>query len=188
MSNLGCKLIRVTLTLQDPEDKEIRLQGRITERIATLLRISQEAYEQGALLSEEDAARILRCSLRTIKSDVKAIEEKRIFIPLRGKIKGIGRGHTHKGRIVELYLKGYSYRLMKQNTFHSYYAIKRYIETFARVVNCISNNLDERETAMLCNISDKLVKEYVTLYHKYSEDTVARQRISNITFKKNKEV
>jgi len=66
-----CKLVPVTLTVDNGEDDaEIRIKSIPKCRQAVICRITEEAYDQGALLTEQDIARILRCSVRTVKGIV----------------------------------------------------------------------------------------------------------------------
>ena len=98
-----CKITTVTVTLDaGEEDLEVLGAGGATAlRRVILSRVTTEAAEQGGYLTEADAARLLRCDVRTIKRDVQYYKELGIFLPLRGHMINTGRGQTHKVKIVE---------------------------------------------------------------------------------------
>lgn len=164
-----CKLVSVTLTVDNGEDdEEIRIKSIPAWRQAVICRITEEAYDQEALLSEQDIARILRCSVRTVKRDIKHLKSQDIFIPIRGDVIGTGRGQSHKVKIAEWYLKGATYTEIHNRTFHSFQAIKRYIETLGRVVICIKNNFSLNAISRVVGITERLAKEYLDLYNTYN--------------------
>ena len=102
----------VELTLDNGiEDLDVqRSQGTKTLRQLKILRLTEEAYVQGGLLTQEDIGRLLQVSSRTIRDDVKELQKDGNLVRTRGNEQDIGRGISHKSRIVELYLKGYTYR------------------------------------------------------------------------------
>ena len=107
-SVLDSKHVEVILTLDAPEDMDVYEKfGLSAYRQHILLRITQEAREQNDLLTIKDLVKLLKSSYSTIKRDLKYFREKEIYVPLRGIIKDIGPS-SHKSKIVELYLKGYT--------------------------------------------------------------------------------
>lgn len=96
-------------------------------RRVRLLRLVDEALDQGGEPTQEDLGKALGVTDRTIRSDIAALEAEGYRVATRGKLRGVGRGQTHKVIIVELYLKRYTYTEIRQRTRHSVYAIKRYI-------------------------------------------------------------
>src|SRR6516165_465933 len=76
-----CQKVTVRLTLDaGQEDFQLRLAHGVEGlRRARILRITEEAREQGGLLSYEDLAfRLFNCGLRTIVRDVKALHRREI--------------------------------------------------------------------------------------------------------------
>ncbi len=62
--------------LDSIEDLEIQKKGGLRAmRQARILRLASEAYEQGALLTQEDLSRLLSSSLNTIKRDLAALRK-----------------------------------------------------------------------------------------------------------------
>jgi Fic family protein len=64
--------VRVELTLDHgSDDREVlRTQGPQARRQHKILRLSEEAEEQGGILTQEDLGRLLQVSSRTIRSDI----------------------------------------------------------------------------------------------------------------------
>jgi predicted HTH transcriptional regulator len=89
------------------EDLDVlRVQGFKALRQLRIMQISQEAFDQGGLLTQEDLGRILQVSARTIRDDIRELVKDENIIHSRGYDHDIGRSVSHKSRIIELYLKG----------------------------------------------------------------------------------
>lgn len=80
----SCK--KVLLTLVGQSDEEVlREEGLRGLRLRRLLRLTNEAKEQGCLLSYEDLAALLLTSVSTLKRDVAYLERMGRIIPIRGR-------------------------------------------------------------------------------------------------------
>ena len=128
-----CKKVSVKLTLHNPEEdlpvyKKSGLRGLRHHKI---VRITNEAIDQGGVLSYEDIAVILTTSVVTIKRDMSQMRRKGIILPSRGWRHEMGRGQSHKAQILELYFSGYQFSEIERRTRHSETAIKRYLQDFA---------------------------------------------------------
>jgi hypothetical protein len=153
------------------EDLQVRQeQGPAGVRRVRLQRLAEEAVEQGGVATQEDLARALNVSTRTVKRDSKALEARGVLLPTRGRMKGIGRGQTHKAQIVGRWLRGETYDQIQLHTRHSLVSIKRYVQSFVRVVDLHQQDLPESQIAFVLQVSNYLVGEYLALYHQY--DTV----------------
>lgn len=151
------------------EDLEILEEhGRARLRQMRILRLVDEALEQGGEATQEDLGKALGVTARTIRADITALEKDDNQVATRGKLRGVGRGQTHKVLIVELYLKHYTYTEIKRRSRHSTNSIKRYIQTFGRVVMLTQKGMNISEIAFSVDISEKLTKEYLALYQKYN--------------------
>jgi hypothetical protein len=95
-------------------------------------------------------------------------------------VKEIGRGQSHKAKIVELYLRRMTYSETVQRARHSPGAVKRYVETFGRVVVLWDKGVREAgEIGFIVGISERLAREYLRLRERY--DTAEhRDRIEEI--------
>ena len=158
--------IEVTLTVDaGTEDAEVLAQqGRTALRGGRILRLVDEALEQGGVLTEEDLARVLQVTRRTIERDVRWLQAAGHHVQTRGQVKGSGRGQTHKVKIIECWLERQSYDRIALWAHHSLQAIKRYISTFLRVVTLHRQGHSPSEIAFLVNASQRLVKDYLALY------------------------
>jgi len=183
-SILDAKHNEIILTLDDPEDMEVYgTHGLSAYRQHVILRIAQEAREQNALLTIKDLVKILKSSYSTIKRDMKSLRDRGFYVPLRGIVRDIGPS-SHKTKIVELYVKGYTPSEIKRSTNHSLKSIERYNRDFSRVAILTERGESIDNIRLIVGISERLVKEYHELYRKY-KDGEHKQRIeelvSNIT-------
>lgn len=172
--------VRVRLTIDTgKEDTEVLKEfGRRELRRIQIQRITQEAIEQGGVLSQEDLSKHLRCGLRTIKRDIQEIKSQGIEVITRGVLHNIGRGQTHKQRIVELYLKGETFSGIKLKTHHSTGAIKRYIESFLRILMSTQHGIkDILEISRVTGLSESLVKQYKDLLDESWNDKSRSQKL-----------
>ena len=127
-------LIEVELTLDSGVDdlnvlKESGLKGL---RQLKILRLTEEAWNQEGSLTQEDLARILQVTSRTIRSDIRELQRDGSFIHTRGTDHDIGRSISHKSRIIELYLQGYTYEEIIRRSRHSAFSVRRYVCSFGR--------------------------------------------------------
>lgn len=154
---------RVILTIDNgTEDRQIlREKGRVSLRRIRIQRMTDEAIEQNGIMSQEDLARVLRCDIRTIQRDIQAIRKRGIEVITRGVLHNIGRGQTHKVKIVGMYLEGSTYSEIKLRTSHSVGAIKRYLESFVKVLAAIHYGIDEiKKISTVTGISENLARQY----------------------------
>lgn len=163
--------VEVTLTVDaGAEDAEVLAQqGRIALRRGRILRLVDEALEQGGVLTEEDLARTLQVTRRTIERDVRELQAAGCHVQTRGQVKGAGRGQTHKVRILELWLDRQGYDKIALWAHHSVQAIKRYVSTFLRVVALHRQERPASEIAFLVNVSERLVTDYLAVYAQVKE-------------------
>jgi heme exporter protein D len=154
---------KVVLTIDSgKEDREILKEyGRIELRQIRIQRIAQEAIEQDGILSQEDISKYLSCDVRTLRRDLRQIKGRGIEVITRGVLHNIGRGQTHKKKIVGLYLDGYFFTDIKLKTSHSVGAIKRYVQDFTKVMMSISRGIREgEEIRSVTGLSINLINQY----------------------------
>jgi len=161
------------------EDEAVRkAHGRVSLRRVRIQRLVSEALEQRAVATQEDLSNALGVSVRTIKSDCQALEAQGIVLTTRGKLHGIGRGQTHKSQIVGEWLKGATYDQITQRTHHSATSVRRYVQTFLRLILLYRQGFAQTEIAHLAQVSEPLLKEYLALYEKH-DDPACRRRLDN---------
>ena len=161
------------------EDQAVLQQhGRRALRQARILRLANEALDQGAVATQEDLAHVLHVSVRTVKRDCAQLQAQGFEIPTRGNVQGIGRGQTHKAQIVGRWLRGETYDQIALHTRHSLSSIRRYVQTFARVVHLHRRGWADRQIAMLLGIGPSLVAEYLAIGRE-NDSPACQQRLED---------
>ena len=162
--------VQVRLTLFHPDEIiTLRQEGVAAVRKKRIMRITCEAKEQGGYLTQEDLAILLGNSPRTIRYDIKEIRNDGIDVPTRGQMKDIGKGVSHKAKIVLEYLKGYGYSEIRRRTHHSDESIDRYVRDFSRVVYLLEQGESTPRIRQTTRLSESLIREYKQIYEEYSE-------------------
>jgi len=175
---------RVILTIENGmEDIQILKQyGRLSLRQVQIQRITDEAIEQEGVMSQEDLARVLRCDTRTIQRDISSIKKRGIDVITRGVLHNIGRGQTHKVKIIGMYLDGSTYSEIRLKTRHSLGAIKRYMESFVKVLAANHYGIRAIKTvSTITGISENLVNQYIELIRTSKGDNQRREMMKEMT-------
>ncbi len=174
-----CKKKEAIVTLDaGSEDHNVRFsdywsneQGVAALRRFRLARITQEACDQGVLLTQEDLAfRYLNCSVSTIRRDVRIFRELSIAIPTRGQQKDIGRGTTHRVEAVKRFIFGKPITVICREIFHSPTSVERYITTFSRVLFLLKRGFRSQDIAFAIKVSLRLVEDYIRLFNEINTD------------------
>lgn len=161
------------------EDYEVQQKyGMAAMRQVRIQRLLGEAVAQGAAASQEDLARALQVSVRTIKRDCAELESQGIYLPTRGNLKGIGRGQTHKALIIGRWLQGETYDQIARATHHTVVSVQRYVQAFVRVIQLHEQELDKAEIALLLQMGWPLVADYLAIYEKH-DTPFARKRLAD---------
>jgi DNA-directed RNA polymerase specialized sigma24 family protein len=179
----GMEKRRVRLTLDAGiEDLEtLREHGRRILRQNRIQRLCEEAIEQRGILSQEDLARHLGCSVRTIKRDIKEIKFRGAEAITRGVLHNIGRGQTHKVQIIQMYLEGHTYSEIRRKTHHSTGAIKRYLESFVKVLLAQRRRIYQgRAISQVTGLSEYVVSQYQQIIRESKKDKIKRDGIEDI--------
>lgn len=176
-----CRLIPVKLTLYRHTDRKIKAKlGIPALREHLAVRLSEEAHQQGGLLSQADLAEILMVDESTVKRIVKRIKARGGSIPTRGEIKDIGPGISHKARIIELLLKRYQPTEVALKTKHSLSSITRYFENFIKVVYLYDEGFSPVKIRHLTGTSEKVVGEYLKIYARCKKQGDYSERLEEI--------
>jgi len=166
-----CQQAPVNLTLDSPDDLQAMRDGVGALRRSKIQRVTREAQEQGALLTQEDLARLLCASRSTIKRDIAHLRGEGVDVPTRGQMKDIGRGVSHKTRIVEDWLAGYTFSEIKKRRWHTLGSIERYCMNFQRVARLHAHRLSANEIRVSTGMSERLIQEYLDLYERADPDS-----------------
>lgn len=157
------KTLPVKLTVMDISDIETLSQGKKELAKHRILRVTNEAFDQGGVLTQADVSLILGESLRTINRRIGELKDEGIIVPTRGNQKDIGPGISHKTKIVEMYLKGYDFTEIKRRTRHSSESISRYLNDFARIAVLSDKGHTMNEMRIITRHSEHLIKQYIDL-------------------------
>lgn len=160
-------LVPVVLDLSTPEDIHARLDRKPSpERLRIkAVRLCEQAYRQGALLSSSDLSELLGHDGWAISSAlVRHEKETGKLVPRRATLHDVGTGLTHK-RIIcwKRYAEGKPADIVARETYHSLEAVDRYLGQFDRVRHCRGEGLSPEKTAFTLNCSVALVQEYLAI-------------------------
>ncbi len=167
----ACRLVPVILTYWDPSDEPDRASNRDGNRVqdlkvARILRFSQEAKEAGGYLTYADLSYLLGIHTAALSRMVRDHSPKPV--PLRGSECDIGRGITHRTKVIELYLEMYTETEIVSRTGHSYDAVENYLRDFAKVLVLSEQGLTPTMIRRVTGRSMALVRAYLDLVRKYS--------------------
>lgn len=135
-----------------------------TIRVNKIERWTQQAFDQGALLSQLDLAILLGVNEFTAGNYVR--EYFSLYgraLPTRGNIQLIGSGQTHKKEIIALYLDGYLIPAICQRTKHSKEAVERYIRDFEAVQMLFPKFNNINTISLITRLSKSVVNQYIDL-------------------------
>lgn len=159
-----CRKVLVELSLEAPGDLDIwRSRGLAALRQGKVLRLTHEAHDQEALLTQEDLARLLCTSVSTIKRDCQALRTDGFTVPTRGTLQDIGPGVSHKAMIVRLYLEAFSFAELERRSRHSKRAIERYLKHFTQVARLQRAGHPPEEIRLVTGLSARVVEQYLEL-------------------------
>lgn len=148
---------------EDIEDMKKPLHHREV-RIKRVERWTNQAFDQGATLSQLDLAVLLSVNEFTAGNYVR--EYQSLYnkkLPTRGNVQQIGSGQTHKREIITDYLNGYLVPSICQRTKHSKEAVERYIRDF-EAVKLLSSKFDDNNTiSLVARLSKSVVNQYLDL-------------------------
>jgi hypothetical protein len=175
LSQAAQKLATLTL-LDKEEDNQIQQRQSIPAlRQHRLMRVAEEAFQQGGLLTLEDLALLFNCGLRTLVGDLAALRQQNLVPPLRSTVKDIGRAVTHRRLIVSLWLEGKEYSDIAVHSHHSVSSVANYVEKFKRCAALLQHGFDLTTTAFLIRLSTPLVEQFRQL-HQTAKPAVHRQQ------------
>jgi hypothetical protein len=157
----------VVLSLFKAEDLDAYVSGvpkkEIREKV--VMRLFDEAYAQGGVLTRADVAAIMALDTSTVSDYVLDYERRtQKTVPRRGTVHDIGPSVTHKRQICyQVLVLGRSIEETARATHHSPEAVARYVNDFKRVLHCLQAGLSIDQTAYVTRRSRRLVQEYADL-------------------------
>ena len=136
----------------------------VTLRKKRLVRWVDEAFDQGALLTQLDLAMLLGVGDSTISKYVNEIQRQGRLLPTRGNVHDLSGAITHKREIITLYLEGYLTPDIALKTNHSKEAVDRYIQDYHRVEILWKHGItDLDQISQLTRLAKRIIQQYVDL-------------------------
>jgi len=160
------KLKPVVLSFVADEDIEHIAHGFDSKslRKKRLIRWVDQAFDQGALLTQLDLAMLLGVTESVVSQYVNEIQNEGRLLSTRGNIHDLSGAITHKREIITLYLEGYFTPEIATKTKHSNEAVDRYIRDYLRVKILWENQItDLDQICQLTRLSKRVAQQYVDL-------------------------
>jgi hypothetical protein len=165
IQDIPMKLVVLTF-LCDEDMQMIRKGFRSRElRIQRMVRWFDEAYDQGALLSQLDIAVLLNVCDTVASSYVNEYQKtSERLLPTRGNVHDLSGHLTHKKEIITLYLQGLDTPAIARKTRHSKEAVDRYIRDFETVrLLALKVSTDPTRIGQLARLNPRVVQQYLDL-------------------------
>lgn len=153
----------------------------VTLRKKRLQRWVDEAFDQGALLTQLDLAALLGVCDAVVTKYVNQIQKSGKLLPTRGNIHDISGAITHKREIITLYLEGYLTPDIGRKTDHSNEAVDRYIRDYLRVQMLWEHGVtDMDQISQLIRLSKRVVQQYIDLLPDKFKNKVSKNSQNNL--------
>jgi hypothetical protein len=161
-------MVSVVLPITTPEEILSLGKGEIGIRQArnqAYVRLFDETFRQGGVLTLADVAILTKSSPSTVSKHVRAYEkETGKTVPRRGTIHDMGPTLTHKTLIIpKLFIEKKPFAQVCRETCHSPEAVLRYYTAFKSVLTCVVKDLSELEITIAAKMSPGLVRQYLKI-------------------------
>jgi hypothetical protein len=136
-----------------------------TLRKKRLARWIDEAFDQGAVLTQLDLAMLLGVCDAVVSQYVNELyRETHRLLPTRGNVHDLSGAITHKREIITLYLEGYLTPEIAQKTNHAKESVDRYIRDYHRVETLWRHGITDLETmSQLSHLAKRVIQQYIDL-------------------------
>jgi hypothetical protein len=164
---------RAILSLVTEEDLDTLAKDGKVEPIKDkrMVRLINEAKQQGMVLSLADLSAIMLLSAATLSKRTRRCQkETGKLLPTAGNVLDIGRGITHKRDTAELYAKGYNAMEISRMIDHELKNVETYIVDMERVKILASK--DKQTISRLTRLSTSLVDEYLEIIRTYYPESM----------------
>jgi hypothetical protein len=162
----GTRMKPVILTYLASEDVET-IRGGFTSRqlrMNRMVRWCEEAYDQGALLTQLDLAVLLNVCDSVVSTYVNEYQRTTgSILPTRGNMHDMSGAITHKREIITLYIQGCLTPTIARKTRHSKDAVDRYIRDYesVKLVRTATDDIDR--ISQITHLSKRVIKQYLDL-------------------------
>lgn len=141
-----------------------------------------EAYDQGALLTQLDLSMLLGVCDAAVSKYSNEIYKEGYILPTRGNIHDLSGAVTHKREIITLYLEGHLTPEIALKTKHSKEAIDRYIRDYHRVEILWKHDVkDIDKISQLTRLAKRVIQQYVDLLPEKVRKVVSKNKSNNLT-------
>lgn len=165
------RFVSVVLTLVAQDDIKKLLQGTPHSKIAqaAIARMTNEAYEQGGIMSTRDLALIALRDESLLSRLRRAYEtDNNVTLPHTGVLHDMGSCITHKKQIVyKVVVEKKDPTRVAQETNHSQKAVDSYVQNYHRVKTAYDANMDIDFIRLVTGLSKGLVAQYIQLYEEF---------------------
>ena len=147
-----------------------------------LQRFVDQAFDQGALLTQLDLAALLGVCDAVVSKYVCEIQSEGNLLPTRGNIHDLSGAITHKREIITLYLQGYFTPDIACKTNHSKEAVDRYIKDYHKVETLWQHGItDLDDISKLTRLSKRVAQQYLDLLPAKLKNSLSMNN-QNLTF------
>jgi hypothetical protein len=163
---MGTRMKPVVLSFITDDDIAHIAHGFDTKslRKKKLIRWLDQAFDQGALLTQLDLAALLGVCDAVVSQYVNEIQKEGKLLPTRGNIHDLSGAITHKREIITLHLEGYITPEIAIKTKHSNEAVDRYIRDYSRVKMLWQHGItDMEQISQLTWLTKRVVQQYIDL-------------------------
>jgi len=153
-------------------EEDIDLKRKKTSKtehdLIRIERLTKTAKEKGGLLTVEDLAAILNRSTVTISKRIQEYHEQNDdILPLKGYILDMGRGTTHKKKILNYYEKGIEPPDIARKTDHDLESVDRYIKDYERVKFLVRRGISKIKIQHLTGRGGSVISQYLKIIKRY---------------------
>jgi hypothetical protein len=165
-------MVSVVLPITTPQEIASLAKGEIgirQARVETCIRLCDESFRQGGVLTLADVAILTKTSPATVSRYLRAYEaETGKIVPRRGTIHDMGPTLTHKALIIpKLFIEKKPFQQVCRETCHSPEAVIRYYLAFKGVLTCVNNGLSEFDITIATRMSIGLVRQYLKIIDEF---------------------
>jgi hypothetical protein len=171
----------VILTYLASEDIETIRDGFTSRqlRMNRMVRWCEEAYDQGALLTQLDLAVLMNVCDKVVSDYVNEFQRTSgRILPTRGNIHDMSGAITHKREIITLYLQGCLTPTIARKTRHSKDAVDRYIKDYeaVKLVRTVTADIDK--ISQVTHLSKRVISQYLDLIPSDELDSIELKSVA----------
>jgi len=160
------------ITEEDIELKRKKV-SKTEHDLIRIERLTKSAKEKGGLLTVEELAAILNRSAATISKRIQEYHEQNDdILPLKGYVLDMGRGTTHKRKILNLYEKGVQPPDIARKTEHDLESVDRYIKDYERIKFLVRRGINKIQIQHLTGRGSSVITQYIDIIGKYHPDII----------------